>query len=135
MIQNETEADEVEEPKTNVEGIPRVELVLPKIVFPIENIPLNPPSGKFFIKKYQKAYSNITESSGEGIRQNEEEEEPSADQPNRNNRPAGDLDNFLGAWKNLVNEVQETLGGVSDIEDSSDESLIDPMDFKFQKVR
>ena len=59
---------------------------------------------------------------------------PSADQPNRNNRRAGDLDNFLGAWKNLVNEVQETLGGVSNIEDSSDESLIDPMDFKFHKV-
>ena len=68
------------------------------------------------------------------MRPNEEEEEPSADQPNRNNRPSGDLDNFLGAWKNLVNEVQETLGGVSDIEDSSDESLLDPMDFKFHKV-
>ena len=88
----------------------------------------------FSSKTFKKTYANITESSGEGIRQNEEEE-PSADQPNRNNRPAGDLDNFLGAWKNLVNEVQETLGGVSDIEDSSDESLIDPMDFKFQKVR
>ena len=95
---------------------------------------MNPLSGKFFIRKYQNVYANITESSGEGIRQNEEEE-PSSDQPNRNNRPAGELDNFLGAWKNLVNEVQETLGGVSDIEDSSDESLIDPMDFKFQKVR
>ena len=46
MIQNETEADEVEESKQQVGGIPRVELVLPKIVSPIENIPLNPPSGK-----------------------------------------------------------------------------------------
>ena len=74
----------------------------------------------------------VLESSGEGLKSNEEE--PSADEPNRNNVPTADLDNFLGAWKNLVNEVQETLGGVSDIEDSSDESLIDPMDFKFHKV-
>ena len=75
---------------------------------------------------------NILEASGETPKLNDDP--PSADQPNRNNRRAGDLDNFLGAWKNLVNEVQETLGGVSNIEDSSDESLIDPMDFKFHKV-
>lgn len=47
MFKNETEADEVEESKPQVVGIPRVELVLPKIVSPAENVPLNPPTGKY----------------------------------------------------------------------------------------
>ena len=47
MFKNETEADEVKESRPRVEGIPRVELVLPKIVSPAENVPLNPPTGKY----------------------------------------------------------------------------------------
>ena len=49
-FKNGTETVEEEE-KPRIDGIPRVEIVLPKIVSPIENkqIPLNPPSGtKYF---------------------------------------------------------------------------------------